>query len=89
MLPQADNSCLDGTFGLLLTFGSSLLQHLSSFTEAERDSWHSALDSASHSHMRLRLASLQARLGELRGGEPQAPSTATAHIGGGDSAQHS
>ena len=102
-MTQIDNSGLDGTFGLLLTFGGSLLQQLSryieivfdddgdyigdddrstmmkavtmvmismttmmismttlvilnttaihSYTEAERDSWRTAIESASHAQV--------------------------------------
>ena len=32
-MTQIDNSGLDGTFGLLLTFGGSLLQQLSRYIE--------------------------------------------------------
>ena len=43
----------DSTFGLVLAFASSgALQHLATYTEAERDSWMAALKSASHHQMK-------------------------------------
>lgn len=60
---KPDSGCLEATFGLILAFnGGSHLQHLGTYTEAERDSWIAALKSASHRHMRSHLEELKARL---------------------------
>jgi len=64
-----DNSGMDGTFGILLTFGSNQLQHLSSYTQSERDSWRAAIESASHSKMRLHLQTLKTRLAQKQNPE--------------------
>jgi len=63
---KVDNSGMDGTFGLLLTFGTSQLQHLSSYTETERDSWRAAIESASHFKMRIHLQTLRDRLAQIQ-----------------------
>ena len=53
----------DSTFGLVLAFASSgALQHLATYTEAERDSWMAALKSASHHQMKSHLRDLRAKL---------------------------
>ena len=51
------------TFGLVLAFGSSgALQHLATYTEAERDAWMAALKSASHHQMKSHLRDLRSKL---------------------------
>ena len=53
----------DSTFGLVLAFGGGHhLQHLATYTEAERDSWMAALRSASHRHMKSHLEELRSKL---------------------------
>ena len=63
---KEDNSGMDGTFGLLLTFGSNQLQHFSSYTQSERDSWRAAIESAPHFKMRLHLQTLKDRLVQVQ-----------------------
>ena len=62
---KEDNSALDGTFGLVVMLGSGPVQHLSSHTRGERDSWRAALQSASHATMRQQLSSLRERVSRL------------------------
>ena len=52
----------DSTFGLVLAFSGGQLQHLATYTEAERDAWIAALKSASHRHMRSHMEDLRSRL---------------------------
>ena len=52
----------DATFGLVLAFRGGVLQHLATYTEAERDAWMAALKSASHHQMKSHLQNLRAKL---------------------------
>ena len=70
---KVDNTGMDGTFGLLLTFGASQLQHLSSYTESDRDSWRAAIESASHYKMRLHLQTLKDRLAQIQNAQDKPP----------------
>ena len=49
---KIDNSGIDGTFGVVIYSGANKIQHLRSYTEAERDSWRDAIESASHTKIK-------------------------------------
>ena len=77
VLVKEDNTCLDGTFGLMVVFGSGPVQHLSCYSRADRDSWRAAMETAAHGNMRQLLQSLRERVSKLahteadtRGDEP-------------------
>ena len=68
----------DSTFGLVLAFSGGHLQHLATYTEAERDSWMAALRSASHRHMRSHLEELRSKLhAKMTSSHPSADHDAT------------
>ena len=54
-----------GTFGFILNFCSGPSQYLSCFTKAERDSWRTAIESASHTATRQRIKDLQEKVSKL------------------------
>ena len=62
---QEDNTGLDGTFGLVVMLGGGPVQHLSTYTRAERDSWRGAIESASHGKMKQVLQRLRERVSQL------------------------
>ena len=72
----------DATFGLVLAFRGGILQHLATYTEAERDSWMAALKSASHHQMKSHLLDLRAKLNAKMGTmEAQSEDIASSVIG--------
>ena len=58
-------SGLDGTFGFSLTFGVGYGQILSCYSKEERDSWISAIQSASHNQIRQHLLQLKNKVRNL------------------------
>ena len=59
---KIDNSGIDGTFGVVIYSGANKIQHLRSYTEAERDAWREAIEAASHGKIRTKIGKLRENL---------------------------
>ena len=66
---DSEDSNIDGTFGLLLTSGLHRIQRLRFYSKDERDSWRSAIEIASNSVIKAKIASLKHHIAKRKEAE--------------------